>query len=181
MYVAEPDWSEPEEGDPPPCFRQGDLVRLRWVRPEIVVADQGDTLRVSAFEFREEVVALVSACCDLVIRPEKRKGFLLCPLREVPKSARRSADNLAALKSSAAEAKAKQLRVPFNLFYYAQTNNIGEGVIYLESIVSHGYDLLRRATKLAELTEAARIELQERIKAHFARKEPGVESPPGGD
>ena len=78
MYVDGDRWSTPDAGDPAPCFRQGDLVRVTWVRPEVAAADDGDTIRISAIEVRTETVALLSACCDLVSRsPPKRLDFAL--------------------------------------------------------------------------------------------------------
>ncbi len=36
MYVLHNMWSTPDPGDPPPCFRQGDLIVVQWLRPEFM-------------------------------------------------------------------------------------------------------------------------------------------------
>ena len=173
MYVAPDHWSAPDEGDPPPCFRQGDLIRLAWVRPEVAVADGGATVRLSALEVRTEVVALLSACCDLVVRsPPKRKGVLVSPLRAVPKNIAKNPDLLAALRTTAKDAVENGIDVPANLFLFDETDEIPEGVVHLEALATIEFPLLKGAKKLAELTDAARGELQERIKFHFTRTEP---------
>jgi hypothetical protein len=170
MYVARNEWSEPDEGDPRPCFRQGDLVRICWCRPEVTVADGGATVRLSSIEVRTEVVALLSACCDLVDRtPAKRKGVLISPLRPVPRNIATRSELLKALKMSAADAHQMGVPVPANLFWFDKTEDEREGVIHLEAMWMIEFPLLKRAEKLAELTEEARIELQERIKFHFTR------------
>jgi hypothetical protein len=170
MYVAPDQWSVPDEGDPPPCFRQGDLVRVSWFRPEVTVADNGATVRLSSIDMRTEVVALLSACCDLVDRaPPKRKGVLISPVRPVPKSIAKKPELLAAVKMSAAEAAEKGVDVPANLFFFAPTTDVSEGVIHLEAMAMIEFPLLKAAKKLAELTGGARQELQERIKFHFTR------------
>ena len=172
MHVETENWSVPEPGDPPPCFRQGDLVRLPWVRPDITVADAGSTIRVSSFEIRTEIVALLSACCDLVVRaPPKRKGVLISPLRPVPKNISKNPELILALKASTSEALAKELNVPANLFFFAAHGDSVEGVVFLESISCIEFPLLQRGRKVAELTEDARADLHERIKWHFTRSE----------
>lgn len=172
MYVESDKWSVSDPGDPPPCFRQGDLIRLPWVRPEIVVADAGNTLRISSIEVRTEIVALLSACCDLVARtPLKRKGVLISPLRSVPKNISKNQELMTALKSSTKDALEKKLNVPANLFYFAGQGDSSEGVVFLESISCVEFPLLQRGQKVAELTEEARVDLHERIKWHFTRSE----------
>lgn len=170
MYVAADRWSAPEEGDPPPCYRQGDLVRLSWFRPDVTVGDGGATVRLSALEVRTEIVALLSACCDLVVRsPPKRKGVLVSPLRSVPKNIAKNADLRAALRAPAREAAEKGIDVPANLFLFEETTQVTESVVHLEAMATIEFPLLKMATKLAELTDAAREELQERLKFHFTR------------
>ena len=175
MYVAREQWSTPEEGDPPPCFRQGDLVRLTWVRPEATLTrqDTGVLVRISNLEVRTEVVALLSACCDLVIRPTpKRKGAVISPLREVPKQFARNPSMMAALKTTVVEATATKQPVPANIAYYAPVEIDGQtrdGVVHLEAVAMIDYSTLRSAEKIAELNDAARAELQERIKNNFTR------------
>jgi hypothetical protein len=172
MYVAPDQWSVPDEGDPPPCFRQGDLVRVSWFRPEMNVTDNGATVRLTSIEMRTEVVALLSACCDLVDRtPPKRKGVLISPLRPVPKNVAKKPELLAALKVSAAEAAERGVDVPANLFFFAGTTDVSEGVVHLEAMAMLEFPLLKTAKKLAQLTDGARQELQERIKFHFVRTE----------
>jgi hypothetical protein len=172
MYVAPDHWSAPDKGDPPPCFRQGDLVRVSWFRPEVTVADSGATVRLSSIEMRTEIVALLSACCDLVDRtPPKRKGVLISPLRPVPKHVAKKPELLAAVKMTAAEAAEKGVDVPANLFFFGATTDVTEGVIHLEAMAMVEFPLLKAAAKLAELTDGARQELQERIKFHFTRTE----------
>lgn len=172
MYVVPDQWSAPDEGDPPPCFRQGDLVRLSWFRPDVSVADGGATVRLSAFEIRTEVVALLSACCDLVVRsPPKRKGVIVSPLRSVPKNIAKNPDLRAALRATAKDAAENGIDVPANLFLFEQIADMPEGVVHLEAMAMVEFSLLKSATKLAELTDAARGELQERIKFHFTRTE----------
>ncbi len=172
MYVANDRWSVPESGDPPPCFRQGDLIRLPWVRPDVTVADAGTTIRISSIEIRTEVVALLSACCDLVVRsPPKRKGVLISPLRSVPKNVAKNPELLAALKASTREAVEKELTVPANLFYFAALGDSVEGVVFLESISCIEFPLLQQGQKIAELNSEARADLHERIKWHFTRND----------
>lgn len=175
MYVDAGQWSVPDQGDPLPCFRQGDLVELTWARPQMSYRDNGTTVRLENLEVRTEIVALLGACCDLVNRaPPKRKGVLVSPLREVPKSYTKSPDLMSALRATAAEAVEKKLRIPANLFFYAALTGTGfeqGGVIYLESIASVPWDAAKTAKKLAELTPDARSELSERIKHHFTRTE----------
>lgn len=69
MFIPQADWSTPEADDPPPCFRQGDLVRVTWVwaQPSPVASNThgGSSQRVQT-ELRDEIVALLSTCCDLV-------------------------------------------------------------------------------------------------------------------
>ena len=166
-------WSTPDPGDPPPCFRQGDLIVVQWLRPEFMTFE-GQHSRVSV-EVRTETVALVSACCDLVVRsPPKRKGVLISPLRSIPKDIRRSPEALTSLKATAAEAREAGHQIPANLFYFASTTGPGgqqvdEGVVHLEAMSMLTWDALRAATKIAELDEGPREELRERIKFHFGR------------
>jgi len=63
------------------------------------------------------------------------------------------------------------MRIPANLFYLAPTEGVPEGVIHLEALSMIEFAHLRSCTKLAELTNVARFELQERIKWHFTRTE----------
>jgi hypothetical protein len=179
MYVAAESWSTPDEGDPPPCFRQGDVVRLTWARPILQIRDAGATLRVDGLEVRTENVALLGACCDLVSRtPPKRKGVLVSPLREVPKQMARSDKLMAQLRATAPEAVEKRIEIPANLFLYEVLPGRLEqpAVVYFEAISAVGWDVLKAATKVAELTDAARSELQERLKHHFTRKEAPAEA-----
>lgn len=174
MYVPHEDWSAPDPDDPPPCFRQGDLVILRWLAPDIKSLEK-DGWRVS-IDVRTELVAILSACCDLVMRtPPKRKGVLASPLRSIPKHIARSADGMAALRSTTAEAReAGFSRIPPNLFYFAATigpqgEQVDERVVFLEAMSMVEWDALGNGIKIAELTRSARADLRERIKLHFAR------------
>ena len=102
MYVARANWSQPEGTDPAPCFRQGDLVRIRWVHMDhslvVNTLHAGISERLPVAELREELVVLVGTCCDLVLHPNpKRKGVQISPLREVPKNIRSDATLLEAL------------------------------------------------------------------------------------
>ena|SRR5580704_8936727 len=56
-YIPEAEWSTPETGDPPPCFRQGDVVLLTYVRPDVEVKD-ASSLRISSIDVLNEPVAL---------------------------------------------------------------------------------------------------------------------------
>lgn len=173
MYVPREQWSVPELRDPPPCFRQGDLVRLTWVRPEVSSSTHGTgtAVRITNIEVRTEVVALLSACCDLVIHAQpKRKGITVSPLREVPRNIASNEVLLAGLKANHAKAVSDQQRVPRNLFYYAPIHpDIKEGVVYLEAIAMVDFSVLKSAEKVAELSNDDRAALQERIKFHFTR------------
>ncbi len=177
MYVPQSDWSTPEPGDPSPCFRQGDLVRLQWMYcpsglPPQKKSHAGEVEEIGPVEFRTEVVALLSACCDLVNRtPQKRKGVLFTPLRAVPKNIAKSPSLLEGLRIASAEAAARGVPVPANLFYFEATSGSPESVIYLEAMAMVDFPTLVRATKVAELTEPARRDLRERIKHHFTRAE----------
>lgn len=172
MYVPQASWSIPDKGDPGPCFRQGDLVRLRYAQPDVVKADQ-ESFRLSMLDVRTEVVALLSTCCDLVYRqPLKRKGVLISPLREVPKHVRKSEALLAALKATAAEAVKNKIDVPANLFFFEELPGITKengAVVHLEAISMVSFDQLVQGDKLAELGDEARVELRERLKFHFTR------------
>ena len=171
MYVAREDWSNEEAGDPPPCFRQGDLVRLTWVRPEVQLLEGGTVVKITGFEVRTEAVALLGACCDLVIRsPAKRKGVTISPLREIPKQIAKKPALLEALKATVAESLEKKLEIFPNLVYFAASTDNAEGVVHLESASLVDYSLLKAATKLAELTDAARADFRERIKNHYTRE-----------
>jgi hypothetical protein len=144
----------------------------------VTVADNGATVRLSSIDMRTEVVALLSACCDLVDRtPPKRKGVLISPLRQVPKNIAKKPELLAAVKMGAAEAAEKGVDVPANLFFFAQATDVPEGVIYLEAMAMIEFPLLKGSKKLAELTDGARQELQERLKFHFTRTETNEERP----
>ena len=171
MYVPADQWSKPEGKDPPPCFRQGDVVRLRWVQPELTI--DGNNVQVRALQIRDEPVALVSACCDLVNhRNPKRKGVLVSPLRDVPKNIVKNAALLAALKSTVAAAQQGNVRVPANLVYYAANGSqISESVIHLEALSMVLFAQVVSCTKIAELTNVARFDLQQRLTWHFSRNE----------
>ena len=177
MYVARANWSQPEGTDPAPCFRQGDLVRIRWVHMDhslvVNTLHAGISERLPVAELREELVVLVGTCCDLVLHPNpKRKGVQISPLREVPKNIRSDATLLEALKMTAERAQGTKTKVPVNLFYFAAGESHPEGVAVLEAMSMVDFATLRRSTKLAELTASARMELRERIKSHFTRGEP---------
>jgi hypothetical protein len=131
-----------------------------------------DVVRLDSLEARAEPVALLSACCDLVVRtPLKRKGVIICPVRPVPRNISKNPALLAALKMSVAEAVEKHASVPANLFYLAPFGaGFEEGVLHLEAISMVEFDLLVRAKKLAELSDASRTDLQERLKHHFTRQ-----------
>lgn len=122
-----------------------------------------------------EIVALIGACCDLVLRePPKRKGFLICPLKAVPKYIASKPQAMDALKSTVADAVQRGDDLFPNLVYYATTRSpagieVAEGVLHLEALTMIEAPLLRAAVKLAELTPEARGDLRERIKNHFAR------------
>ena len=124
-----------------------------------------------------EVVALIGACCDLVLRdPPKRKGFLICPLKPVPKNITSKPRAMEALKLTVADAVRRGDEVFPNLVYYGATRSpagieVAEGVLYLEALTMIEASLLRTAVKVAELTPVARGDLRERIKNHFARGE----------
>ncbi len=177
MYVGREAWSTPDATDPPPCFRQGDVAFLKYAQVQLSTPT-GPTLENVTLETRREPVALLCSCCDLVVHEkQKRKGFLFSPLRNVPKDIAKDPEKLAALKMGAVDAREKGVRVPFNLFFYAEfqttvggeEKTFGDQVIYLECIQFAPMAALRGATKLAELSDQARVELQERLKAHFAR------------
>ena len=172
MYVARAQWSQPDAGDPAPCFRLGDLVRVTWATVKVDPPNP----RAHAFhvELRTEVVALLSADCDLVDRtPPKRKGVLISPLRDLPKNIARDSDLLQALKAASVQPTG-EMKIPVNLFYFeplerSQDPAIGEGVIHLEMISPLTFGVLKTGTKLAELTEERRQDLRERLKFHFGR------------
>jgi hypothetical protein len=174
LYVARNQWSQPDPGDPLPCFRQGDLVRLTWATVKLDPPNE----KVKGFkvELRTENVVLLSADCDLVDRtPPKRKGLLVSPLRPVPSHIARDEQKLATLKSPTIQPESA-LNIPVNLFYFepVEIPGIGlegNGVIHLEVMGHATFSDLKGGTKLAELTEEKRQDLRERIKFHFARVE----------
>lgn len=174
MYVALDQWSQPDPGDPPPCFRQGDLVQLTWATVKLDPATE--KVRGFKVELRTEVVVLLSADCDLVDRtPPKRKGLLVSPLRAVPNQIAKDAERMQALKAPTVQPEGG-LTLPANLFYFEPTDapgvgQVGDRVIMLETMSSLAFSDLKAGTKLAELTEAKRQDLQERIKFHFTRVE----------
>jgi hypothetical protein len=169
LYVERASWSEPGAGDPAPCFRQGDLVRLTWA--SVKVDPPTDTVTALKLELRTETVVLLSADCDLVIREQpKRKGLLISPLRDVPKNIARDPEKMRVLRSSTVQQAGGP--IPANLFYFEPStgpygHGVGDGVVYLENITMVGFGDL--ATKLAEVTHPKRVDLQERIKFHFTR------------
>lgn len=176
MFVLPERWSVPDAGDPAPCFRQGDLVRLEWIwanpSPVAKRTHSGEAREVRGIEVRTEIVGLLSACCDLVDRkPPKRKGVLISPLRSIPDNIRKSADLFRALKMRAVDAAEQKVPVPANLFFYEAVSDSPEGVIHLECMAMVEFSALVKASKIAELTEDARAEMQERIKFHFTRRE----------
>lgn len=175
MYLAREHWSEPDEDDPPPCFRQGDVVQLTYVRPDVEAVEKGRGQRFF-LELRTEPVVLVSTCCDLVLRPnQKRKGVLVSPLREVPRNIQKDPDALAILRMPLQEVLEKDLPYAAGLAYYAAAtveeagSSIQESVVHLEALGMVPFQVLASAEKLAEITKAARDELRERIKHHFTR------------
>ncbi len=95
----------------------------------------------------------------------------MSPLRPVPKNIAKNADLRAALRTPAKEAAEKGIDVPANLFLFEETTDVTEGVVHLEAMATIEFPLLKTAKKLAELTDAARDELQERLKFHFTRTE----------
>lgn len=128
-------------------------------------------------EVRQEPVVLLSSCCDLVLRsPPKRKGFILSPLRKVPKNIAKKPRALAALKLSPREAAEKGVAAPRNLFFIpsfktaveGKERHVRESVIHLEAVTFLPMDALRDAIKLAELTDEARDALRQRLWVHFA-------------
>lgn len=175
MYLPHDEWSQSEEGDPPPCLRQGDLVQVTWVRPDTSPSDGGKSLRMTLEIRPSEIVALVGACCDLVLRdPPKRKGFLIAPLKPIPKHIAQRPQAMSSLKATVAEAVERREELFPNLVYFGATRSpegfdVPEGVIYLEALAMIEAPLLRAAVKLAELPPNARGDLRERIKHHFTR------------
>ena len=69
------------------------------------------------------------------------------------------------------EAIAAGLAIPFNLVRFSEVPGVStrERVIFLEDVYPVSFDILVNAEKLAELTDAARDELRERLAAHFTR------------
>ncbi|MCY1007780.1 hypothetical protein OV079_19925 [Nannocystis pusilla] len=174
MYLPQNEWSTPEEGDPPPCFRQGDLIEIDWVRLDYADATRDQTGTKFTVELRRrETVALVGTCCDLVLhKTPKRKGFLVSPLRKVPKHLSKPGA-LDALKAPMPLAGEVAAGFP-NLIYFAGVSAptglyVQEGVIYLEALTMVDAITLDGATKLAELTRESRAEFKERLKWHFSR------------
>ena len=171
MYVARDQWSQPDAGDALPCFRQGDLVRVTWAAVQ-VDAPSGKN-QLFHVDLRTEIVALLSADCDLVDheRP-KRKGVLMSPLRKVPSYIARNAEMLQALKAPTVQ-PANQLKMPVNLFYFepivGSEDLSGDNVIYLEMVSPLTFSVLKLGAKVAELTEDKRQDLRERLKFHFGR------------
>ena len=178
MYAPHDQWSVPEEGDPPPCFRQGDLLRLTWVRPEHSVVDGGRGVRMELEVRPDEIVAVVGACCDLVLRePAKRKGFWVSPLRAIPKQIAKKPAALEVLRATLADLGAGDRDAFPNHVYYAATSGpdgtaVPEGVLFLEAIATIDAPLLRSAVKIAELTPTARFDFKERLKWHATRGAP---------
>jgi hypothetical protein len=174
MYVDRASWSEPDPGDPSPCFRQGDVVRVSLLRPDVAVTQGGRGIKVNALETRVTDVVLVSACCDLVIRkPPKRLSALAAPLRELPDQFVKRPEDLAILRALTSEGKSGPTFA--NLFYLegfdeANGQAVPGGTIHLETCFPLGWDFLKHAVKLAELSDPYRRELQERIKFHFTRE-----------
>ena len=95
-YLPHDQWSQPEDGDPPPCFRQGDLIQVTWVRPDTTPADGGRAVRMTlerlnlflaasrrsasmppAYQVRRELVA---AGANLVLGVEDVHPGLALPL-----------------------------------------------------------------------------------------------------
>lgn len=173
MYVPRGDWSAPEPGDPGPCLRQGDLVRVTWANVKLDPPNS----RVQGFhvEMRTEVVSVLSADCDLVDRmPPKRKGVLVSPLRDVPKNIARDPELLAGLKAPVVQV-AGEAKIPVNLAYFEKIetddgSRVDEGVVHLEMMTMLTFASLKAATKVAELTEEKRQDLRERLKFHFGRE-----------
>lgn len=152
-------------------------MSITWVRPEMKVSPDG--VHLSALEVRTEPVVLLSTDCDLVNRkPPKRKGVLVSPLRPLPRDIARNTTLLETLRSASERPAGPDDRLPANLFYFrpvdpTEEDNQGvkEGVAYLEVMITLVFDLLISGRKLAEVTDAARTQLQERIKWHFTRRE----------
>lgn len=169
MYVGRDAWSAPEEGDPGPCFRQGDVVALDLVRPKLTLTERGAQL--SGLDVEKVQGVLLSYCCDLVPRkPPKRKSVLFSPLRSLPKQLKKG-DRIRPLILPLREAIAAGLAIPFNLVRFSEVPGVStrERVIFLEDVYPVSFDILVNAEKLAELTDAARDELRERLAAHFTR------------
>ena len=143
-------------------------MRLTWFRPDVTSAEGGAALRLSALEARTEVVALVSACCDLVFR-QNRKGVVISPLRSVPKNVQNKPDLMVALRAPVGEIVAGGMKIPANLFLFQATQETAESVIYLEALSMIEFPLLKAGSKVAELTPEARVQFRERVKFHFAR------------
>jgi hypothetical protein len=135
--------------------------------------ENGTLVKVSNLEIRTEVVAIISVCCDLVIRDNpKRKGIVISPLRETPRHIVKNLELMRLLKMHSDAAYATRQRVPVNIFYYEAIGGaVRDGVIHLEAVAMVDYDVLRKAEKLAELQHEWRTELQERIKRNFTRVE----------
>jgi hypothetical protein len=174
LYVPGDQWSKPEAGEQPPCFRQGDLVRITWAQVKLDPATK--TGRGIKVDLRTEIVALVSADCDLVDRnPPKRKGVLVSPLRDVPKNIARDQQMMAVLKAATVTPEG-DTKIPVNLFYFESVDEPGAGptgdrVVHLEHLSMVGFGDLTVGTKIAELTEEKRQDFRERVKYHFSRDE----------
>jgi hypothetical protein len=104
---------------------------------------------------------------------------LVSPLRSVPKNIAKNPELRSALRLTAKEAAENGVDVPANLFLFEATTDVTEQVVHLEAMAMIEFPLLKMATKVAELTDAARGELQERLKFHFTRTEKRVE--PGSE
>jgi hypothetical protein len=172
VYLPRSEWSTPAENDPPPCFRQGDVVEMTWVHQEAVAVD-GGVRYTTHIEPRLEDVVLVGTCCDLVIRPDKRKGVLVSPLRRPQKMIRNDKTAIDALRLFVRESRAMGLKQFPNLVPYDPYEEGGElQVIHLEALTLVPWHFLKTAKKKAELTTEARIDFRERLALHFTRNDP---------
>jgi hypothetical protein len=147
-------------------------VELEWIQPEPVTQD-GAGKRFS-FKVRREPVALLSNCCDLVIRDGLR-AVQISPLREIPKNVLRKVELLEVLKMKLAEAEAARRAKPPGLFYFGPGEGpngygpFGDRVVYFEAGVAIPPDVLKNAKKIAELREDWRAELRERLAFFYGR------------
>lgn len=179
MYLPPAEWSIPDEGEPQPCFRQGDLIQIDWIRLDYATPTASQSgMKLSVELRKQEVVCLVSTCCDLVLHsPPKRKGFLVSPLRKIPKQLNKPAA-LEALRAPIQPHGEGDKRVAFpNLIYFDMVSGpngllVEASVIYLEALTMVDAMTLEGATKLAELKREVRIDFKERLKWHFSRGDP---------